>query len=211
MLKIRQSCDHLILNMGILIPGKDSLYIETGPRCLRHEQVIIYHIIVWDEITSPCSSYLGPVSLWIHIYRYKNPYYEDKTVMRPSCIMTEFFWQWGITFYIGGLVQERRNSIANALELRLSYTNPPIYRTWISNGIWWYSLGCNYLSMFRLSVPVTQVLISSSLLALLMFLIVYRNNLSGLILMASDKTNFFSVWATEKGSLVLSHRYDVIY
>ena len=31
MLKIRQSCDCLIFNMGIPIPGKDSLYIETGP------------------------------------------------------------------------------------------------------------------------------------------------------------------------------------
>ena len=30
--------------------------------------------------------------------------------------------------YIDGLVQERRNSIANALELRLSCTNPSIYR-----------------------------------------------------------------------------------
>ena len=29
--------------------------------------------------------------------------------------------------YIDGLVQERRNSIANALELRLSCTNPSIY------------------------------------------------------------------------------------
>ena len=29
--------------------------------------------------------------------------------------------------YIDGLVQERRNSIANTLELRLSCTNPSIY------------------------------------------------------------------------------------
>ena len=29
--------------------------------------------------------------------------------------------------YFDGLVQERRNSIANALELRLSCTNPSIY------------------------------------------------------------------------------------
>ena len=29
--------------------------------------------------------------------------------------------------YIDGLVQERRNSIANALELRLSCTNPSIW------------------------------------------------------------------------------------
>ena len=31
MLKIRWSHDGLIFNMGIPIPGKDSLYIETGP------------------------------------------------------------------------------------------------------------------------------------------------------------------------------------
>ena len=31
-LKIRRSCDRLIFNMGIPIPGKDGLYIETGPR-----------------------------------------------------------------------------------------------------------------------------------------------------------------------------------
>ena len=31
MLKIRRSGDRLIFNMGIPIPGKDSLYIETGP------------------------------------------------------------------------------------------------------------------------------------------------------------------------------------
>ena len=34
MLKIRRSHDRLIFNMGIPIPGKDGLYIETGPRCL---------------------------------------------------------------------------------------------------------------------------------------------------------------------------------
>ena len=32
MLKIRRSCDRLIFNMGIPIPRKDGLYIETGPR-----------------------------------------------------------------------------------------------------------------------------------------------------------------------------------
>ena len=37
-------------------------------------------------------------------------------------IRTETRWT-----YIDGLVQERRNSIANALELRLSCTNQSIY------------------------------------------------------------------------------------
>ena len=36
MLKIRRSCDCLIFNMGIPIPGKDGLYIETGPRVLTN-------------------------------------------------------------------------------------------------------------------------------------------------------------------------------
>ena len=34
MLQIRQSRDHYIFNMGIPIPGKDNLYIDTGPGCL---------------------------------------------------------------------------------------------------------------------------------------------------------------------------------
>ena len=32
MLKIRRPNGRLIFNMGIPIPGKDGLYIETGPR-----------------------------------------------------------------------------------------------------------------------------------------------------------------------------------
>ena len=35
MLKIIWSRDRLIFNMGIPIPGKDGLYIETGPRVLE--------------------------------------------------------------------------------------------------------------------------------------------------------------------------------
>ena len=35
--------------------------------------------------------------------------------------------------YIDGLVQERRNSITNTLELRLSCTDPPIYKNHSNN------------------------------------------------------------------------------
>ena len=47
-------------------------------------------------------------------------------------------WFW---WHIDGLVQERHNSIANALELRLSYTNPLIYdvapiRQFIASWLW---------------------------------------------------------------------------
>ena len=34
---------------------------------------------------------------------------------------------WGKKYYIDGLMQERCNSFANALELHLSYANPSIY------------------------------------------------------------------------------------
>ena len=37
MLKIRRSRDRLIFNMGIPIPRKDSLYIETGSRGRQEE------------------------------------------------------------------------------------------------------------------------------------------------------------------------------
>ena len=36
MLKIRRSCNRLIFNMGIPIPGKDSPYIERDPGCCFH-------------------------------------------------------------------------------------------------------------------------------------------------------------------------------
>ena len=44
--------------------------------------------------------------------------------------------------YIDGLVQERRNSSANALELRLSYTNPSI----------WTQSGTHYDPSFSLCI-----------------------------------------------------------
>ena len=37
--KMRQSHDRLIFNMGIPIHGKDSLYIETGPSCVDIGQI----------------------------------------------------------------------------------------------------------------------------------------------------------------------------
>ena len=40
MLKIRQSHDRLIFNMGIPIPGKDGLYIENGPLVIPFRNAI---------------------------------------------------------------------------------------------------------------------------------------------------------------------------
>ena len=55
MLKIRRSCDRLIFNMGIPIPGKDGLYIETGPdgislhagtSCKEHISQTVYGLVI---------------------------------------------------------------------------------------------------------------------------------------------------------------------
>ena len=43
MLKIRRPNGRLIFNMGIPIPGKDGLYIETGPRLHSVDQSLLTH------------------------------------------------------------------------------------------------------------------------------------------------------------------------
>ena len=53
MLKIRRSPDRLIFNIGIPIPGKDGLYIETEPRLVKGPLADPYpgllpHTLQWD-------------------------------------------------------------------------------------------------------------------------------------------------------------------
>ena len=47
MLKIRRSRDRFIFNMGIPMPRKDGLYIETGPRTLffSHSDFNLYRVV----------------------------------------------------------------------------------------------------------------------------------------------------------------------
>ena len=45
MLKIRRSRDRLIFNMGIPMPGKDNLYIETGPWTMLAGKYINYVVL----------------------------------------------------------------------------------------------------------------------------------------------------------------------
>ena len=62
MLKIRRSHDRLIFNMGIPIPGKNGLYIETGPRCCFNGTVMLS--IYWSP--DLCSIY-GSIICASHI------------------------------------------------------------------------------------------------------------------------------------------------
>ena len=52
MLKIRRSHDRLIFNMGIPIPGKDGLYIETGLRSL-HSNTCLVSLVISRLIPEP--------------------------------------------------------------------------------------------------------------------------------------------------------------
>ena len=49
MLKIRRSCNRLIFNMGISIPEKDGLYIETEPS----GKYVIFEIVIKFENETP--------------------------------------------------------------------------------------------------------------------------------------------------------------
>ena len=50
MLKTRRSHDHLIFNIGISIPGKDGLYIETVPKLPRSHGTIIWTKVVMLQL-----------------------------------------------------------------------------------------------------------------------------------------------------------------
>ena len=55
--KIRGSHDSLIINMGIPIPGKDSLYIETGPRIVLEESLTRYMVSIASIVNFLSKSY----------------------------------------------------------------------------------------------------------------------------------------------------------
>ena len=54
MLKIRRPNGRLIFNMGIPIPGKDGLYIETGPRTLvlSFYTDVVFTLFIWNSTHS---------------------------------------------------------------------------------------------------------------------------------------------------------------
>ena len=70
--------------------------------------------------------------IYINIY----DYFETVTKWRLMIMMKK---QTTCMSYIDGLMQGRRNSIANALELRLSYSNPSILLTE------YYFCWCSYI------------------------------------------------------------------
>ena len=64
MLKIRRSRDRLILDMGIPIPGKDGLYIETGPDSL-YSFYMTFHVNIGDFPHFHCFKHLLCLDQWV--------------------------------------------------------------------------------------------------------------------------------------------------
>ena len=76
MLKIRRSRDRLIFNIGIPIPGKDGLDIDTGP--WSHQ---VWCVAVFARCT-------GPMRL-----------HENPEMWRPVCFLLIFFYFPFFSFY----------------------------------------------------------------------------------------------------------------
>ena len=62
--------------------------------------------------------------------------------------------------YIDDLVQERRNYIANALELRLSCTNPSIYDKDLAGTPWWLSYLWYETVMLKCTKSLTEPMLT---------------------------------------------------
>ena len=101
-----------------VLPASDRFWHATGPSI--HVISILTHF------------QLGPASIWRPFCMYWYFHYTDKTVMKPS-----YFYYGNMYIYkINWLVQEKRNSIANTLELRLSCTNPSRWCFYIKTAYW---------------------------------------------------------------------------
>ena len=137
--------------------------VKCCPFCSDFSMLITWTTWYWLSLTYSNSSVIGrsivPILLNTGTHYLRNVYKQE---LFPSKAQTEIN-KYGsktlsniITLYIDGSIQERRNSIANALELHLSCTNPS---TWNS--------GC-LVSYSKCLLSRVFFLIKSSLIARLM-------------------------------------------
>ena len=71
-------------------------------------------------------------------------------------------WWWSsLLAHIDGLMQERRNSIANAMELRLSCTNPSIYTASLDLNEWTEGAVTEHVSVMELDLRQSSRLLRS--------------------------------------------------
>ena len=152
-LKIRQSCDRLIFYIVNPILVRRHLYIETLPStsATRHWNLsswttrtnvsYIVNTMAADglatQVARPSAAMVltkfslnmstsTPDGLSMDKYIHNNTYLTNFNVYNIPLYDTSHYQFSKVSPHISGLVQERRNSIANALELRLSCTYPSI-------------------------------------------------------------------------------------
>ena len=106
------------------------------PKNLINEKSTLVQVMAW------CIKH--QVITWINFDQDFQQQYSVKALSELTWLPEPFRWnlfrvgyKWTLVaqdsqHYINGLVQERRNSITNALELRLSCTNPSLWPHWSS-------------------------------------------------------------------------------
>ena len=122
--------DDVQLMMGIIIP------VDTNQHCLALQ---------------PDTSFVNYLSFrgWLDQSSYIDANWFTYCIVHDSqhCYLCVKKWYKKCWVYIDGLVQGRRNSIADALELRLSCTNPWTCKLWL------YCLCCSGGKVTRVTVP----------------------------------------------------------
>ena len=119
----------------------EMMMIDASPSCLTCSAHILVMISQWmtqcimgkDIVMNACESEIYLVRHPFYSWRYSQPLvYENQILLTPnddfnssSCISLQTYQ--GPIVHIDGLVQERRISIVNAWELRLSCTKPSTY------------------------------------------------------------------------------------
>ena len=99
---------------------------------------------LWNGTIGPLGTNFSEIFIEIYTFSFNKMHLKISSgKWQPFCLCLNVliyieFWSHSMpstrTWYINGLVQERHNSIANALELRLSCTNPSI----VSPGVMYF-------------------------------------------------------------------------
>ena len=118
-----------------------SKLVGSVPLCCIISLTLICHVV--QGITTIWGTFFIPFcSLLWHIYIFKDLWYDNSTIQLvfntlsftyPMAHIHIGCSKWKYFPWINGLVQETRNSIANALGLRLCHTNPSKCRCYISD------------------------------------------------------------------------------
>ena len=112
-----------------------------------------------------------------------------KPLSKPQLFIVRDSWQWP-SDHVDGLVQERRNSSALAMELRLSSTNPSMWLC-LTKGLAMFSAYWNYWHLsFIYKIIIRYVMLYNIILLSCRF---YKHHTHfGVNTLSSKKVNYFA-------------------